>query len=45
MAKDAEIGEGDSGDNETVKQSASKKLNILTGYLTSLHSKKISFSQ
>ena len=52
MAEDAEVGEGDGGDDETVKRSPlSKKLNGPIGYLTSLCSdadsapfrKKISF--
>ena len=42
-AEDAEVGEGDGCDDETVKQSLSKKLNVPTGYLTSLRSKKMSF--
>ena len=43
MAEDVEVGESDSGDNETVKQSLFKKLNVSTRYLTSLHFKKMSF--
>ena len=39
MAEDAEIGgNGDGGDDETVKRSPSKKSSGPTGYLTSLHS-------
>ena len=44
MAKNAELGEGDNGDDKMVKQSLSKKPNLPTGYLTSLRSEKISFS-
>ena len=43
MAEDAEVSEGDGGGDETVKQLPSKKLNIPTGYFTSLRSKKMSF--
>ena len=46
MAEDVEVGgNGDSGDDETVKKSPlSKKPNGPTGYLTFLHSgKKMSF--
>ena len=43
MAKEAEVGEVNNGNDETVKRSSSKKLNVPTGYLTSLRSKKISF--
>ena len=38
MAEDAEVGEGDGGDNETVKRSPSKKPNIPIEYLISLRS-------
>ena len=39
MAEDAEVGEGDGGDNETVKRSPlSKKSKVSIGYLTSLRS-------
>ena len=38
MAEDAEVGEGDDGDDETVERSPSKKPNVPTGYLTSLRS-------
>ena len=44
MAEDAEVGESDGGDDETVKQSPSNKPNVSTGYLTSQRSKKMSFS-
>ena len=44
MAEDAEVGEGNGGDNEMVERSPFKKPNISTGYLTFLHSKKMSFS-
>ena len=37
-AEDAEVGEGDGGDDETVKQSLSKKSNRPTEYLISLRS-------
>ena len=41
MTKNAEVGEGDGGDNETVKRSPlSKKLNGPIGYLIFLHSGK-----
>ena len=44
MAKDAEVGgNGDGGDDETVKKSPSKKPNVPIGYLTSLRSEKMSF--
>ena len=38
MAEDTEVDEGDSGDDETVKQSPSKKANVPTEYLISLRS-------
>ena len=38
MAEDAELGEGDGGDDETVKRSPSKKSNVPIGYLISLRS-------
>ena len=38
IAENAEVGEGDDGDDETVKRSSSKKSSGLTGYLTSLRS-------
>ena len=38
MAEDAEVGEGDGGDDETVERSPSKKPNVPMGYLTSLRS-------
>ena len=38
MAEDAEVDECDGGDDETVKRSPSKKLNVPIGYLTSLRS-------
>ena len=42
MAEDAEVGEGDSGDDKMVKRSSfSKKPNILIRYFTFLRSKKI----
>ena len=41
--EDVEVGEGDGDDDETVKQSPSKKPNVPTGYLTSLRSEKMSF--
>ena len=42
MAEDVEVGgNGDGGDDKTVERSPlSKKPNVPTGYLTSLHSKK-----
>ena len=43
IAKDVQVGEGDGGNDKTVKQSTSKKLNVPTGYFTSLHSKNMSF--
>ena len=39
MAEDDQFGESDGGDNETVKKSPFKKLNVPMGYLTSLRSK------
>ena len=38
MAEDAEIGEGDGDNDKTIERSPFKKLNILMGYLISLHS-------
>ena len=43
MAEDADNGEGDGGDNETVEQLSFKKSNLPMRYLTSLHSEKMSF--
>ena len=43
MAEDAEVAEGDGGDDKTVKQSPSKKPNVPTRYFTSLHFEKMSF--
>ena len=43
MAEDGEVGKGDGGANETVKQSPSKKPNVPAGYFTSLRSEKMSF--
>ena len=41
IAEDAEVSEGDSSNDKTVERSLlSKKSNILTGYIPSLHSKK-----
>ena len=38
MAEDAKVGEGNGGDDKTVKRSPSKMPNVLIGYLTSLSS-------
>ena len=40
MTDDAEFGEGDGGDDKTVKRASSKKPNIPMRYLTSLCSGK-----
>ena len=44
IAEDTEVdGNDDGGDDETVKRSSSQKPSGPRGYLTSLHSKKMSF--
>ena len=43
MAEDIEVGKGNDGYDEIIKQSPSKKPDVPTGYLTSLRSEKMSF--
>ena len=44
MAEDAEVGgNSNDGDDKTVERLPSKKSNVPKEYLTSLHSKKMSF--